>query len=79
MENKRDLLVLMKTDAHDQHTLDEAVACLHRMLVDVECNEIFCQVHELVARNRITSRRKKILKAVAQNELKPFHFLIGKN
>jgi hypothetical protein len=45
----------------------------------VEHNEVFCTAHELVARNRITSRKKRILKAAAAFELKPFYFLINKN
>ena len=47
--------------------------------MQVENNETFCAAHELVARNRITSKKKRILKASAAYELKPFYFLINKN
>ena len=74
----RDLLVLVRTNA-TQQSLEEAVDCLHQLLLRVECAEIFCRAHELVKRNSITKKGKAILKAIAEEELKPFHFLINKN
>jgi hypothetical protein len=47
--------------------------------MQVENNEVFCAAHELVRRNRITAKKKRILKAAADFELKPFYFLINKN
>jgi hypothetical protein len=80
MENgKRDLLVLLKEQNQSQQALNETVDCLNKILTQVECNEVFCGAHELVARNSITRKSKKILKAVASYDLKPFYFLINRN
>lgn len=74
----RDLLVLVRTNS-TQQSLEEAVECLHKILLRVECAEVFCHAHELVKRNKITSKVKTILKAISREELKPFYFLINKN
>lgn len=74
----RDLLVLVRTNANQQ-TLEDAVECLNKILLQVECTSIFCAAHELVKRTKITSKPKTILKAIASEELKPFYFLINKN
>jgi hypothetical protein len=80
MENgKRDLLVLLKNDQQDQKNLDREVECLNRILVSVEHVNVFCASHELVARNRITRKASKIIKAASHVELKSFEFLINKN
>jgi hypothetical protein len=80
MENgKRDLLVLLKNDQQDQKHLDREVECLNKMLVSVERTDVFCGAHELVARNRITNKPARILKASSYIELKAFQFLINKN
>jgi len=80
MENRnRDLLVLLKTTSLDGEAFEKHIECLHSILVRVENDTAFCQAHELVARNSITSRKKKILKAAEHTELKPFYFLINKN
>ena len=76
--HNRDLLVLLKADCNQQ-AFEQEIACLHQLLVQVECNDTFCAAHELVKRIKITSKKKAILKATAQNELRPFHFLINKN
>jgi len=59
--------------------LEKEVACLNRILVFAESDENFCIAHELVDRNRITRKSKKILKAILKPELDPFRFLINKN
>lgn len=74
----RDLLVLVKANA-TQQSLEEAVDCLHKILLRVECVDVFCQAHELVKRNKITQRTVAIVRAISREELKPFHFLINKN
>lgn len=76
---KRDLLVLFKSNAYSKEALDEAVDCLHQLLITVETPVTFCTAHELVARNSITQRSRKILKATEPGGLKPFYFLINKN
>jgi hypothetical protein len=55
------------------------VECLHRILMTVERNDVFCRAHELVTRTKITRKVKAILKAIEWPELKPFNFLINKN
>ena len=80
MENgKRDLLVLLKSNQQDQKNLDHEVECLNKLLVSVECTDVFCTAHELVHRNYITNKSSKILKAASYVELKAFEFLINKN
>lgn len=41
--------------------------------------EQFCNAHELVNRNHITSQKKKIIKESHRFALRPFRFLINKN
>jgi hypothetical protein len=80
MKNRnRDLLVLLKTPSISEEDFEKHIDCLHSVAMQVENNETFCAAHELVARNRITSKKKRILKASAAYELKPFYFLINKN
>jgi hypothetical protein len=80
MENRnRDLLVLLKTPSLSGEAFEKHIECLHSILIRVENENAFCQAHELVARNSITSKRKKIVKAAEHLELKPFYFLINKN
>ncbi|HZH67119.1 MAG TPA: hypothetical protein VEY10_19675 [Flavisolibacter sp.] len=75
----RDLLLLYKEEAYDDDLLQKEVECLHEILMRVECNDTFCAAHELVTRNQITQKAKKIIKAIGWPELKPFNFLINKN
>ncbi|HJW17133.1 MAG TPA: hypothetical protein VJ499_08430 [Flavisolibacter sp.] len=75
----RDLLLLYKTEVYNEDLLQHEVECLHRILVGVECNDVFCKAHELVTRNKITDKAKAIVKAIGQTTLKPFYFLVNKN
>ena len=75
----RDLLVLLKNEFMSQRAIDHEVECLNDILHTAESDERFCIAHELVDRNRITSKSKKILKAIRFVELQPFRFLINKN
>jgi hypothetical protein len=75
----RDLLVLLKNEFMSQRALDHEVECLNDILRTAESDDQFCIAHELVDRNRITARPKKIKKAIRYSELKPFRFLINKN
>lgn len=74
----RDLLVLYK-DAYNEDFLQHEVESLHRILVSIENYGVFCQVHELVARNKITRKARSIMHAISGFEMKPFYFLINKN
>lgn len=75
----RDLLVLYKADVYDEDLLQREVETLHQILLRVERSNIFCSAHELVTRNRITQKARRILRATRQLKLKPFQFLINKN
>ena len=75
----RDLLVLYKADVFSEDLLQHQVECLHQLLINVENDVVFCTAHELVTRTKITSKKKHILRATEQPELKPFYFLINKN
>jgi hypothetical protein len=75
----RDLLVMLKSEYMSQHEIEQQVEYLNYILYRAESNEQFCIAHELVTRHRITSKPRKILKAISHYELKPFQFLINKN
>jgi hypothetical protein len=75
----RDLLVLLKNEFMSQGALDHEVECLNDILRTAESDDQFCVAHELVDRNRITARPRKIMKAIRFSELKAFRFLINKN
>ena len=75
----RDLLVLYKADWKNDDLLQHEVECLHRLLLQVENQDIFCTANELATRRGITNKKKNILKATKNLQLKPFYFLINKN
>lgn len=75
----RDLLVLLKNEFMSQRAIDHEVECLNDILLTTESDEQFCIAHELVTRNRITSKPKKIMNAIRFVELRPFRFLLNKN
>jgi hypothetical protein len=75
----RNLLVLLKNEFMSERSIEQEVECLNEILRNAESSGEFCIAHELVDRNRITSKPHKILKATRQEELKPFRFLINKN
>lgn len=75
----RDLLVLLKSEFMSQQAIEQEVEYLNDLLRSTESDEQFCRAHELVDRNRITPKPKRILNAIRYTELKPFRFLINKN
>jgi hypothetical protein len=75
----RDLLVLLKNEFMSQHEIEQEVECLNDILYQAESDDQFCIAHELVTRHRITSKPKRILRAIKYVELRPFRFLINKN
>ncbi len=75
----RELLVMLKTSSFTDKAFEQHVECLHNILLRVECNDVFCKAHELVARIKITRKSKSILKAITNPHLKPFYFLLNKN
>lgn len=69
------MLILFHRDCITENDV-EYLRCL---LLPVESPEQFCKAYELVNRNRITSRKEKILKETRRKHLRPFRFLINKN
>lgn len=76
---KRDILVVVKNQFISEKSIEHEVECLNEILRHAESNEQFCIAHELVDRNRITRRPRKILKAVRFLHLPAFCFLVNKN
>ncbi len=77
--SNRDILVASRHVSMDEQILEKEIETLHSLLQQIETPEIFCQAHELVNRNRITSKPSIILKETRYHRLKPFRFLINKN
>jgi hypothetical protein len=75
----RNLLMLLKNQFMSDQAIEHEVECLNEILLKTESPEYFCIAHELVNRNRVTSKPQKILRAIRFAELKPFRFLINKN
>ncbi len=71
--NNRDLLV------KSEWMTDSELNSLYILLQSLETAEIFCRAHELIDRNRITSKKEKIWKESRLYQLRPFRFLINKN
>ena len=72
---KRDILVLLK----NEFLSEQALESLHLLLHKVETPQHFCLSHELVDRNRISSRAEKLLNETRAVYMRPFRFLINKN
>lgn len=77
--SNRNLLVIINNGSLDEASIRQQAACLQRMLYAENADTRFCQAHELVNRNRITSRPHKILREARYRQLRPFRFLINKN
>ena len=75
----RDIMVLLKHESMSEFAIQQEVDMLNKLLAQTESPQSFCTAHELVDRNRITSKRKKILKESYFFTLRPFRFLINKN
>ena len=76
---QRDILVLLRNEFMSEKAIEQHVGQLNEILRNAESPKEFCIAHELVDRNRITSKSKKILMAIRISELKPFRSLICKN
>ena len=72
---QRDILVLLREEAITEDELE----CLLQTLHKIDTPEHFCKTHELVDRNRITSKASKIIKECRGARLREFRFLINKN
>lgn len=79
ISSNRNLLVLFNNGLRDEKAIEQEVEFLNKILLHTESSEQFCIAHELVDRNRITSRKTKILQETRYFKMKPFRFLINKN
>lgn len=77
--SNRDILIASRHVGMDEQILEKEIEILHSLLQQTETPESFCRAHELVNRNRITSKASLILKETRYHRLKPFRFLINKN
>jgi len=77
--SNRDILVASRHGCMNEQVLEKEIEILHSLLQQIETPELFCRAHELVNRNRITSKPSIILKETRYHRLKPFRFLINKN
>jgi hypothetical protein len=77
--SSRDILVLLRDESMNKQAIEQEIETLNRILTPTESIEQFCLTHELVDRNNISSKSKKILLAIRYKELRPFRFLICKN
>ena len=76
MKNKgNNLLVLISKKFISKQETDR----LNMILLSAESPEQFCIANELVDRNRITSKKRKLLKESGRIQLRAFRFLINKN
>lgn len=75
----RDIILVVNDEMIHPEPIDRRVEYLNSIIAYVDNVDGFCNAHELVNRNKITSKKSKILKAVKKDPLKPFRFLINKN
>ena len=76
---ERELLLLSKTALMSEKALEKELINLEYLFLYAESASAFCQTHELVLRNRITSQRSKLINVYYDHQLKPFWFLLNKN
>lgn len=78
-KSSRNLLVIFHHGSLDEQSIRQQAAALQSILHLLRSPENFCAAHELVNRNRITRRKKTILKETKHARLRPFRFLINLN
>ncbi|MER3499182.1 MAG: hypothetical protein C4308_11390 [Chitinophagaceae bacterium] len=62
-----------------QQAIEQEVVQLNKILLQTESFDEFQKAHQLVKRNRITTKTKYLHQAFCQKELKSFWFLFNKN
>ncbi|ANH82928.1 hypothetical protein A8C56_19785 [Niabella ginsenosidivorans] len=75
----RDIIFLLKEESFTKEYLKQEMQLVHKIVASIDNDASFCRAHELVKRNRITSKRRTIVNAINRSRLKPFYFLINKN
>jgi hypothetical protein len=76
---ERELVLMMKSGLMNEEALEKELYNLEELFQYTESPEMFCITHELVSRNRVTRKKNPLLISFYKRELKPFHFLIGRN
>lgn len=76
---ERELVLLSKTALMSEKALEKELISLEHLFLYAESEIAFCQTHELVLRNRITSKKAKLTIIFYDHLLKPFWFLLNKN
>jgi hypothetical protein len=75
----KNLLIFFNNGFMTEQAWGHEVEAITEILRITDSPEQFCIATELVDRNRITSKSKKILKEASHFRLRPFRFLINKN
>lgn len=77
----RDLLVLLKDGFHSECSMECELEKLNEILFKVETVENFCIASEVFDLNNysLIVNKKKLLKIMNKNDLKPFQFILNKN
>jgi len=78
-DRERELVLLAKTALMSEKALEKELISLEHLFQYAESTTAFCQTHELVLRNHITSKRSKLIAVYHDHQLKPFWFLMNKN
>jgi hypothetical protein len=76
---ERELVLLSKTALMSEKALEKELISLEQFFLYAESEAVFCQTHQLVQRNRITSKKAKLIIIYYDHLLRPFWFLINKN
>ena len=76
---ERELVLLSKTALMSEKALEKELICLEELFQYAESAAAFCQTHELVQRNKITSKKARLINIYYDHQLRPFWFLVNKN
>jgi hypothetical protein len=76
---ERELVLLSKTALMSEKALEKELISLEQFFVYAESEVVFCQTHQLVKRNRITSKKGHLKTIFYTHQLRPFWFLVNKN
>lgn len=76
---ERELVLLSKTALMSEKALEKELISLEGLFQYTESEAAFCQTHELVQRNSITSKKPRLINIYYYHKLKPFWFLVNKN
>ena len=78
---ERDLLFVLHEDRYSEQQIQYAVRQINDMLSMVETMDYLCNVIEVADcnKNRVSSKRSVITRALARKDVKPFEFIIHRN